>query len=389
MDAKALPTHGGVYLIADEADRPILLASGQNLRRVVIHRLAAPPPDQKSRRTNLAEIARRVHWTDTFGRFEAALTHWRIARQLYPRNYRDLIGFGPAEFVRVDLAERLPRLAATRDLRDDGAMRLGPFATRKAADAWIDALTDGFDLCRYYNILEQAPNGQACAYFDMGRCPAPCDGRATLESYRATMAEAWAFSTGRTDGRMEGLRTAMRDAAAKLAFEQAATARGMLERLEALRRRPENRHAADLAATAWLTVQRAGPARRKAGATLVRPYVVSTAGLWMGAAVALAEAATAAEGWLAAARSRAGSTDCAMDWTQRGELIWLLAKFLFQEERAPGVFLRSDALPGVAALVGRIEERFAQADDDAEENSGVPPSAAGDSAAPAGETTSP
>jgi len=114
---------------------------------------------------------------------------------------------------------------------------------------------------------------------------------------------------------------------------------------------------------------------------------VSAAGLWTGEAVPLVEAASAAEGWLAAVRSRAADSD--MDWTQRGELIWLLTKFLFQEERAPGVFLRSDQLPDAEALVCRIGERFAKADDDAEENTGVPQSTAGDSTPPAGGTASP
>ena len=41
IDARALPAHGGVYLIVDRRDRPVLLASGENLRRLVVNRLAA------------------------------------------------------------------------------------------------------------------------------------------------------------------------------------------------------------------------------------------------------------------------------------------------------------------------------------------------------------
>ncbi|MFH1418591.1 MAG: hypothetical protein ABII12_09950 [Planctomycetota bacterium] len=41
LDARSLPTHGGVYLLADTDDRPILLASCENLRRAVSNRLAA------------------------------------------------------------------------------------------------------------------------------------------------------------------------------------------------------------------------------------------------------------------------------------------------------------------------------------------------------------
>jgi len=48
----------------------------------------------------------------------------------------------------------------------------------------IEIAEDAFDLCRYYNVLVEAPGARACAYKEMGKCPAPCDGSISMEQYR-------------------------------------------------------------------------------------------------------------------------------------------------------------------------------------------------------------
>lgn len=358
---KSLPAGPGVYLVCDETDRPILLSFSANLRRVVGHRLAGPEPDARTKRVNLAEIARRLHWIETHGSFETLLTHWQLARELYPREYRTLLGFGPAEFIRVDPVAATPRFTVTRELRPDGARYLGPLPTRKSADAWVDMLADLFDLCRYYDVLEKAPHGEACAYFDMGKCPAPCNGTVPMSHYRDMIAAAWAFSVGRSTERVERLRGDMQAAAAKLEFERAASIRGTIERGESLRGKPEYRHMADLSGVAWLVIQRACSARRAEKNTLVRPYIVSAKSIDAGEPILWPDMPFAIENWCdrtrkaasAAATQPAPSVDSAAS-----ERIWLLGRFLFQEDKAPGWFGRSDRLPSESDLIEETRERL-------------------------------
>ena len=52
-----------------------------------------------------------------------------------------------------------------------------------AAARLIQLVEDSFDLCRYYNILVESPNTKACAYKEMGKCPAPCDGTIPMSQY--------------------------------------------------------------------------------------------------------------------------------------------------------------------------------------------------------------
>lgn len=373
FDPRALPSHGGVYLIVDRDDRPVLLASGQDLRRVVVSRLAASPPDQKTKRANLGQVAARVYWRDTFSRFEAAWAHWRIARVFNPKSYRESIAFSPAWFLRVDLAERTPRFKPVHQWRADGARIIGPFATRRHADDWIGMLTDAFDLCRDHPILEQAPHGRPCAYFDMGRCSAPCNGSIPLAEYRQAVSSAADFSSGNHAPHLAFLKEAMRAAATGLSFEKAAALKHTLEHASAAVKRPEYRHLAELSDLCWLIVQRAGPARRAAKSMKIKPFFVRCGTVEIGSPVNLADLEAALPGWLA----RCGP--CSVlppasddDQTARCEVLWLVSKFLFQADRAPGLFIRFDHLPDADRLAQAIRERFAPTRLD-EDNAGAPP----------------
>lgn len=358
-DPRALPAVGGVYLVTDASDRPILLACGENLRRIVIHRLAAPPADRKSKRAQLADVAARLWWRPTFSRFETALVHWRIARTLFPRDYRKRIGFGPAWFLRVDPGEHLPRFTAVREFRHDAARYAGPFPTRRSAEGWIHMLEDMFDLCRYYDVLEQTPAGRPCAYFEMGRCPAPCDGSLPLPDYRRMTASALAFTLGDHYPRRSALRQSMQTAAHGLAYEKAASIRQTLDRADALIQRPGHTHVTNLRAARWLVIQRAGPARRAEKSTLVKPFFLCGGALDTGEPAAMTDLAAAVPRWIETGQTLSPPPPASReDETTCSERLWLLSRFLFAGDRAPGLFLRLDQLPDSDTLLTTLHDRF-------------------------------
>lgn len=363
VDPQALPTHGGVYLIVDHEERPVLLATGQNLRRVVVHRLNAPPPDyKKTKRANLADVARRVYWRGTHSRFETAWLHWQIARTQDPVGYRKILAFPPTWFLRVDPTAKAPRFTPLREFPHDAASILGPFATRRHAEDWVRLLEDLFDLCRYHTILEQAPHGRPCAYFDMDKCPAPCDGSISTAAYRQMIENAVTFSTGIRQPRLAALRELMESQAESLAFEKAAAVRRTIERAKATPGRPEFSLLADLSAFCWLIVQRAGPKRRSPKNTLVRPFFVRRGTIEVGRPVSLANLDEEIPRWLARCGPCSVPPPASPDeQTARCEVLWLVGKFLFQAERAPGLFRRFDRLGDADELAGAVRERFGPA----------------------------
>lgn len=358
FDSKSLPAHGGVYSITDGDDRPILTAACEGLRRVVAARLAGPG-EGPSKRANLAEVARRVYWIETFGAFETSLRYHAIARRLYPRDYRERLAFGPAWFIRGDAREAAPRITVVKEYGDDGAAYVGPFATRGDAVDTVGVLEDAFDLCRKYDILRQAPRGQACEYLEMGKCPAPCDGRWPMEAYRASVAAAMAFAAGSRAERLGELDGLMRSAAGEQRFERAAAIRQTIERTQSHFGRPGMRLAGRLEDFRWLILQRGGPRSRLEKRLLIRPFFASREAVAEGPATTMAELPGVVGSWL----TRLGTvSEPDGDVTERSERVWCVSHFLFKGDEAPGLFVAANRGATAEELVQKSRERFLKAE---------------------------
>jgi excinuclease UvrABC nuclease subunit len=161
--------------------------------------------------------------------FEADLVYLEIAREVFPASYRGMVGFDPAWFVQVNPENNFPRYVKTIDPRRAGVV-IGPFGDKHAAARFIQLVEDAFDLCRYYNILVEAPRGRACAYKEMGKCPAPCDGSISMEQYRELI--AWSARTVVSPGEfIEEHTQRMNAAAAELNFESAGKIKQFVEQI--------------------------------------------------------------------------------------------------------------------------------------------------------------
>ena len=112
--------------------------------------------------------------------------------------------------------------------------RFGPFADKAKADRWADQMRDAFDLCRYRTILAQSPNGRACAYKQMGKCPAPCDGSIAFEQYREQARTALVVVREPASA-IATLDAEMRREAAELNFERAGKLKLRIASISALR----------------------------------------------------------------------------------------------------------------------------------------------------------
>ena len=180
---KAVPAKWVVYLFCDADGQPVQLLCVKNLRASLKRRLGGDEVVGPSRRVNYRELVRRVYWRRVDSAFEADVVYLEIARRVFPRSYRGMIGFEPAWFVHVNPAANFPRYVKTTDLGRPG-MTIGPLEDKHAAARFVQLVEDAFDLCRYYNVLTESPGGRACAYKEMGKCPAPCDGTISMEQYR-------------------------------------------------------------------------------------------------------------------------------------------------------------------------------------------------------------
>src|SRR5438445_3675723 len=241
----ALPPRPAVCLIEsrEEKAEPFLIRT-QNLQRR-LHRLLGPI-DPASKRLNLRDFARGIRYRLTGSPFEQTFTYYQLAKDRFPKRYRDLMRLRPAAVLKVNLRNAYPRCFVTRRIPVDesgapaGGAYYGPFASRRSAQAFAERILDLFKVRRCQIKIRRDPTFPGCLYSEMKMCLAPCFAGCTKEEYDVEVQRLVEFLE--TSG--GSLRTAFEQererASEQLDFERARTLHKKVEKLdEVLRGRPE------------------------------------------------------------------------------------------------------------------------------------------------------
>ncbi len=352
-DLTNLPGHPAVLLFVDEAGAPIQLLTAQQFKRTVISRLSQPDETRRGR-ADLAEVVRGVRWRQVYCPFEARWRYYRVARVLHPREYRRLVLFGPAWFLHVDWSRPIPELHVTERIWCLRGEFVGPWPTHKSCQQALEGLWDLFDLCRYPEEVRQAPGGTRCAYAEMGRCDAPCDGSAPLERYIGRSRAAWGFAEGGTAAWMQSATERMRQAAAERRYERAGLLRQQLEFAQMWRRRWSPR----IRPAGQLSLLLAVPATRRKAWKL---FLFRQGDLTDGPLLPDREFVEQTPAWLAEQLQQPPDK---LDDAVRMEQTWLTAHFLQHKEARTAVIasLSEAAVPAdlPATLQAGLERRRAR-----------------------------
>jgi excinuclease ABC subunit C len=226
----ALPDGPGVLLLemTDGAAQPYLGRTA-NLRRAAERLLSSS--QTPSKRLNLRGVTARARYRATGSKFEQILTHYQQARGYFPERYRDVVRVRPAAVLKVNLPSEYPRCYVTRRIRGDGGFYFGPFASRKAADAFGEAFLDLFKIRRCQIKIRRDPGFPGCIYSEMKMCLAPCFAGCTREQYEAETERA--LETLETAGAAltESIEREREGASEALDFERAAALHKRLEKV--------------------------------------------------------------------------------------------------------------------------------------------------------------
>jgi len=356
---KDVPARWVVYLLADADERPVQLLCVKNLRSSLKRRLGVEEEAAgRSKRVDYREIVRRVHWRRVDSAFEADWIYYEAARQVFPQTYAGMVGFRPAWFVHVNPEHNFPRYVKTIELAKPGLL-IGPLEDKHAAAGFIELAEDAFDLCRYYNVLVEAPGARACAYKEMGKCPAPCDGSISMEQYRG-MVEWSARSVVDPAPLVRDHTRRMQQAAAELRFETAGKIKALVDRLSQLGKGPY-RHVALLKDFRFLSLQH-GPREGAARVFVITPGAIDEIG------GLISEPASPAELLRLALESAAGKCAERLDQPQT-ERVGIVTHHLFSGKHR-GVFLRLDTADEKAVVRG-FRELQKQAPQEQTEGEGV------------------
>ncbi len=188
--ADGLPDGPGVYVFEDSQGVALYVGTSRSIRRRVLSYFTAA--EQRRRMTEMVGLATKVVAVPCATALEAQVQELRTIAARAPRYNRRSTRPQNAVWLKLTV-ERFPRISIVSALRPDvdaGARYIGPYTSRRAAEAAAEALAEALPLRTCTQALTRRPKASACVLADLGRCPAPCTGEISVQDYAAIVARA-------------------------------------------------------------------------------------------------------------------------------------------------------------------------------------------------------
>lgn len=237
--ADSLPTGPGVYQFLGPAREVLYVGKAVNLRRRVRSYFTAG--EKRKRIGEMLDLTQDVRTIPCATELEAAVRELRLIAELDPPYNRRSRRPHRRPWVRLT-DEPFPRLSIVRAVPADRAGDVvGPFTSRAAAQAALEALEEAFALRRCAQRLPVVPrpDARACALAEMGRCGAPCVGGQSVDNYAEVVSAARRGLTSEVGPVVSALRSRIATLAAQQRYEEAATERDRLHAFLAAARRTQ------------------------------------------------------------------------------------------------------------------------------------------------------
>jgi len=248
-----------VFLLrGEDANSEPYVSKTANLRRRLQRLLSVP--EEHTKRLNLRHRVRWIEYTLTGSDFESGFVLYQILRTAFPKTYSNRLRLRFAPMVKLHLENEFPRASITTRLGRSSGKNLyyGPFASRVAAEKFMNDALDFFKMRRCVDDLHPDPKFPGCIYSEMKMCLAPCFRGCTDDEYRAEVVRVEDFLNSRGESLKRQMAEERDGASVKMEFETAAAIHSRLDKLApVLQQLPEFAHRIDklLAVIVQKTVQ--------------------------------------------------------------------------------------------------------------------------------------
>ncbi|MEE2047535.1 excinuclease ABC subunit UvrC, partial [Nocardiopsis tropica] len=230
----SIPTSPGVYRFRDASGQVIYVGKAKSLRS----RLSSYFRDFAGlhpRTQQMVSTAADVDWTIVGTEVEALQLEYSWIKQYNPRfnvKYRDDKSY---PYLAVTLNEEFPRVQVMRGAKRKGVRYFGPYSHAWAIRETVDLLLRVFPVrtCSAGVFRGARNSGRPCLLGYIGKCVAPCVGKATPEEHRELADDFCSFLAGDTGRFIRELEARMREAAGEMEYERAARIRDDIEALRA------------------------------------------------------------------------------------------------------------------------------------------------------------
>jgi len=221
-----------VFLLrgADANSEPYVSKTA-NLRRRLQRLLSVP--EERTKRLNLRDRVRWIEYTLTGSDFESGFVLYQAVRAAFPKTYPNRLRLRFAPLVKLHLENEFPRASITTRLSRISGKNIyyGPFASRMAAEKFMNDALDFFKMRRCVEDLQPDPAFPGCVYSEMKMCLAPCFRGCTDDEYKAEVVRVENFLDSRGESLKRQMAAERDEASAKMEFETAATIHSRIDKL--------------------------------------------------------------------------------------------------------------------------------------------------------------
>lgn len=231
-----VPRSPGVYVYRNKAGEVIYVGKARNLRRRMssYFRPSGENKADPKRRALIHSIA-SYEIFQVATEAEALLLETQFIKQYAPR-YNILMRDDKRFLhIKVDMAERFPRLQLARIRRDDGCVYIGPFPQTQDLRETVRFLAVRFGLRTCQTPEPDMDTRKHCLEHVIRFCLCPCSGNVTPETYAEHVSQVLALFRGEgAPALISELSLKMKECADKLDFEQAASLRDVITSLKSV-----------------------------------------------------------------------------------------------------------------------------------------------------------
>ena len=219
-----VPAVPGIYMMKDARGKTLYIGKAKSL----LHRVRSYFQESRTLSPRTRVMVGRIHdikVLTTASEAEALILESNFVKKLQPRYNVLLKDDKHYPYLRLAVREKFPRLEVVRRVRKDGALYFGPYTMVREVRETLRLIHKILPLRQSRDPLDGSPKRRPCLNYQMGRCLAPCAGKATPGEYAAVVNDVILFLKGKNSELLDSLKRQMDHAAAELRYEEAAAYR--------------------------------------------------------------------------------------------------------------------------------------------------------------------
>ena len=233
---KLLPQKSGCYIMKDNSGTVIYVGKAKRLKNRVTSYFDSSNKTQKT--YALVKNISDFEYIITNTELDAFSLENNLIKKYKPK-YNILLKDDKAfPYIKIDLAEKFPRIQVVRRPKPDGSMLFGPYVTGMPISELMHIIKSAFPVrwCNT-NFGKAKLPCKACLHGQIGQCLAPCADTNKEEDYKKVVLKVIDFLNGDTKEVRNKLKEKMNAYACAEQFEEALSMRNALELLDKLESR--------------------------------------------------------------------------------------------------------------------------------------------------------